>query len=136
MERLRTGRVRVKMTQRTRGTAGQKAPRGWLQGPALASPRGRLSGRRETTNHVSGQQGWAWGPGRKQGHWRKRKRTEEGGREHRARAVTPLASKVEVTVSVRVGASRRRPGAAATDRDHGPGTEGRRAEGETRARKE
>ena len=44
--------------------------------------------------------------------------------------MTPLASKVEMTVSVRVGASRRRLG------DHGTGTEGRRAEGEARARKE
>lgn len=65
---------------------------------------------------------------RSEGERRERRSTErgreEGAREHRARAVAPLASKVEMTVSVRVGASGRRPGAAATERGHGTGTEG------------
>ena len=56
--------------------------------------------------------------------WNERKRREEGAREHRARAVAPPASKVEMTVSVRVGASGRRPGAVATEQDHRTGTEG------------
>ena len=87
LERLIRGRVRVKMT--TGGKTGQEAPRGWLQGPALVGPRGRLPGRRQTQTTSQGQRGWS----RDQGGNRATGERGRGERKKgtRSRAPPPLA---------------------------------------------